>query len=128
MHKRITSYLGISAALFAVPLVASAQELGNIEALVQSFGNIIDMLIPIAFTLILLAFFWGLARYVMNADDEEARDQGKRIMIGGIIALFVASAIWGIIGFLENALLGGESEKTEESPGTSIERDFDSIA
>jgi len=120
MRRTISFSAALITGIFAVPHVAAAQELGNIQTLVESFGNIVDALIPIAFALILLAFFWGLAKYVMNADDEEARDQGKYIMIGGIIALFVAAAIWGIIQFLETAILG-ENADTTEQPVPGIE-------
>jgi len=111
------------AGLFLMPLVTSAQDggnLDNIDNLIESFGGIINDLIPIAFALILLGFFWGLAKYVRNADDPEAKKEGRSIMIAGVLALFVAAAIWGIVNFLEQALLGDEAETTRGAPGVDV--------
>jgi len=97
----------VYATLVLGPVVAFATgdgDLGNIESLVKSVGGIVDLLIPIVVGIALLAFFWGLARYIFSAGDEDAKAQGRRIMIGGIIALFVIVSIWGIIGFIGEAL------------------------
>lgn len=91
--------------LWALPFLALAQnDLGNISDLVDSLGGIVSALLPIVVGIALLAFFWGLATYIFNAGNEDAKDRGKRIMIGGIIALFVAVSIWGIVGFIGDAL------------------------
>jgi|AntDeeMinimDraft_6_1070357.scaffolds.fasta_scaffold03583_4 hypothetical protein len=84
------------------PAVASAQ-LGNVNDLVTNLQYIINALIPLVAAIALLAFFYGLAKYIFQADDEEAKDQGKRIMIGGIIALFLIAAIGGIVEFIIDA-------------------------
>ena len=52
----------------------------------------------------LLGFFWGLAQFVFAAGDEDKKAQGRQHMIWGIIALFVMVAVWGLVGFLGNAL------------------------
>lgn len=103
--------------LWALPFLALAQELGNIETLVESIGDIVNLLLPIVIGIALLAFFWGLATYIFNAGNEDAKDKGKRIMIGGIIALFVAVAIWGIIGFIGSALGIDTQEDLGNVPG-----------
>ena len=94
--------LFIALGIFALPVVAVAQ-LGNVQNIVGQFGNIIQMLIPIAFALALLFFFYGLARFILAAGDEEKREQGKSIMIWGIVALFVMASIWGIVRFIGDA-------------------------
>ena len=106
--------LAIGVLLFA-PLSASAQQLGNLGNLVEQLGRIIDKLIPIVFSIALLVFFWGLAKYILAAGSEEAKDQGRRIMIGGIIALFVMASIWGIVYFIGQAL-GIDAEQSIPVP------------
>ncbi|OHA93375.1 MAG: hypothetical protein A3D37_02125 [Candidatus Zambryskibacteria bacterium RIFCSPHIGHO2_02_FULL_38_22] len=67
-----------------------------------------NILIPLAFTLALLFFFWGVAKYIWSAGD--AKEEGKKIMVWGVIALFVMSSIWGIITVLKSDLgIGDES-------------------
>ena len=78
--------------------------LGNINTLVTSLGNIVELLIPIAFAVALLFFFWGLAQYILAAGSDEAKAQGKNMMIWGVIALFVMASVWGIVAFIGQAL------------------------
>ena len=59
---------------------------------------------PIAFAAALLFFFWGLAQYVLAAGNEEGKVDGKTKMLWGIIALFVMASVWGIVGFIGDAL------------------------
>lgn len=62
--------------------------------------------IPIVMSLAVLAFFWGLAKFILNAGSEEARDEGKNVMKWGIVALFVLVSVWGIVAFISNDILG----------------------
>ncbi len=93
----------IGTLLFA-PMFAFAQQLGNITTLIRSIGNIIQILIPITAALALLYFFWGLAKFILNSADEEKRSEGKHIMIWGVVALFVIVSVWGLTGFIGDAL------------------------
>jgi len=74
--------------------------------LIDSVTNIVSKdLIPIAFALCLLYFFWGVAMYIrVFSGSEKAAEEGKRIMFYGVIALFIVSSIWGIIGFIRTEL------------------------
>ncbi len=112
--------LVISASLFLVPTFAFAQQLSNITRLITSVRNIVDILIPLTAALALLAFFWGLARfiYAISNGDDDARDKGKNIMIWGIVALFVIVSVWGLVQFVGNALLDGNTGPTTQNiPG-----------
>ncbi|MCK5060073.1 MAG: hypothetical protein KAR00_02975 [Candidatus Pacebacteria bacterium] len=94
-------------ALFAIlgaPVIAFAQNLSNVQTLVQAIGSIVDLLIPIAFAAALLFFFWGLAMYLLAGGNEEAQTKGKTMMLWGVIALFVMASIWGIVAFINQAL------------------------
>lgn len=66
-------------------------------------NNILSPLIPILITIALIVFLWGVARYVIKgADDEKEREQGKQIMIYGIIGLFVMVSVWGLVAIVSN--------------------------
>ena len=93
------------------PLVALAQNtnLSGIERAIQDIGGIVKLLIPIVAGIALLAFFFGLAKYIFQADDEDARKKGKEIMIAGIVSLFLIAAIGGIIEVLGD-ILGVDSD------------------
>ena len=95
-------------ALLTVPGFVMAQTntatplLDTLGTIITAIKNIVEILTPIAFVLILLAFFWGLAKFVMNAGNEEKKAEGKQLMIYGVIALFVAASIWGIVNVLQS--------------------------
>ncbi|PIR38243.1 MAG: hypothetical protein COV34_01350 [Candidatus Zambryskibacteria bacterium CG10_big_fil_rev_8_21_14_0_10_42_12] len=89
--------------LGAMPFIASAQ-LENIEDIVVSIGDIIDLLVPIVFALAILYFFWGLAQFILASGDETARAEGRQKMIWGIVAIAVMASIWGLVFFLQDAV------------------------
>jgi hypothetical protein len=70
-----------------------------------AFGIVTNTLIPLAFALCLFYFFWGVAKYIREgATSDKAAEEGKRIMIWGVVGLFVAFSIWGIISFIKSEL------------------------
>lgn len=104
MNTLITKVSGtvlVAAAAF-LPQIASAQNT-TLDDFLTDIQDIINDILPIIAALALLAFFWGLAVYVFQADDDEAKQKGKNIMIAGIVALFLMAAIGGIIEFLTGA-------------------------
>ncbi len=91
-------------AIYALPALALAQgtgiDLGSFDQAVLDIDTIVGNLIPVVTALALLFFFWGLARFILAAGDESAKEEGKRIMIWGVVALFVMAAVWGLIQFI----------------------------
>jgi hypothetical protein len=85
---------------FFAPLVAFAQGgtlytvLGVMKDAVWQLGWILPIL---AF----VVFFYGLARFVLSSGDAKKAEEGKGIMIWGLVAIFVLLSLMGIIGFLE---------------------------
>jgi|SRR3989338_322212 len=78
----------------------------GIKDLIIAVGGLINPLIVILVGAALLVFFWGLAKFIFRVGgDEKAVEGGKRLMIWGLIALFIMISVWGIIRFMQNALL-----------------------
>lgn len=62
-----------------------------------------DSIIPLIFALATVMFIWGVVKFfIINADEEAKREQGKQYMIWGIIALAVMLSVWGLVGVLKN--------------------------
>ena len=72
----------------------------NFSELVCLFVNLISTAIPVVAGIAVLVFFWGLAKFVLKAGSENDREEGKQIMLWGIIALFVLVSLSGIIVFI----------------------------
>ena len=87
--------------LAVLPGSANAQVLSG---MLSGFAGFIQSLIPVAFGLAVIAFFYGVARYIYNSGSDKAAEEGRRIMVGGIIGLFVITSIWGIVAFLQSQL------------------------
>lgn len=102
----------ILAAIVLVPGLAYAQSLSNLETLLRSIGRLISLALPIVVAIALLAFFWGLVKFIFAG--EEAKKEGQHLMIWGLVALFVMVSVWGIIGFFQREL----NLPSTTSPGT----------
>lgn len=91
------------AGILTLPTMAFAA-LTALNNLAIGIGTVVTTLIPIVMGLAVLVFFWGLVKYIANADDEGAKESGKNLMIWGMVALFVMVALWGILGFVQTEL------------------------
>lgn len=96
MIRKLT---GGGAIAFLAPAVALAQT-ATIEGVLNKVKAILDIVVPILVTLAVVYFFWGLGQYILNSGNEEAKEEGRSRMIGGIIALFVMVSIWGLVGLI----------------------------
>lgn len=110
--KRISSVV-VVAALALLPMLALAQQQGdpnlsNLQTLLKAIGNLVNLATPIVVGLALLAFFWGLVKYIFSADSDDAKKQGVRLMVGGIIAIFVIVSIVGIVRWIGTSLGVGQ--------------------
>lgn len=94
-------FLSLGALVF-FPNVSNAQI--GLKELIIDAGYIINLLIPIAASLALLYFFWGLAKFVWNSGSEDGVEEGRQVMKWGIVALFVIVSIWGIVFFIQEQL------------------------
>jgi hypothetical protein len=87
--------------LLTAPLVANAITApATFAAFIQILLDIVKILLPVVVLGSLLAFFWGIGRFIGSAGDEKNLASGKQLMIWGIVGLFVMVSVWGIISFL----------------------------
>lgn len=81
----------------------------NLQGVLGYFTCLInDSVIPFIFAIAIAMFIWGAVKFfIINADEEAKREQGKQFMIWGIIALAVMMSVWGLVGILTSTF--GES-------------------
>ena len=94
----------ISTLLMLFPSIAFAQSLSNVQILVNAIGVIARTLVPILMVIAMLAFFWGLIRYIWGSQGEASKVDGKKIMIAGLVSLFIMACVWGIVILAANSL------------------------
>ena len=118
MKNKIIAAIVTSAAV--APAFVFAQSLieTRITSILGTVRVVIFNLIPVAFALAVLYFFYGMAKYILDSGNEEQKLAGKNIMINGIIALFVMVSIYGIINLLSN--FTGADNNTAVSPTITL--------
>jgi len=115
--KISTAFLALTA-----PLVTFGQagpDLAYLESAIDSIGSLVAQLIPIVIAIGLLFFIWGLVQFIAASGDEAAKEEGKRKMVWGILALFVIVAVWGLVGILAD-LTGIEVGGTVDTPSVDF--------
>jgi phosphate starvation-inducible membrane PsiE len=93
------------AALFLSPSVLYAAparvRTGTFEELARDISSlIIGPLFVLILGAILIVFLFGLAKFIFSLGNTEDIEDGKRLMVLGIIALFVAFSFWGLVAML----------------------------
>ena len=98
------------------PVFAQAQAFRGLKSLLASIGGLINTIIPVLFALWLVYFFWGLSQFILHdAGNDKTREEGKKKMLWGIVALFVFAAIFGIL-----TLIGGTLNISTGGTGNGI--------
>lgn len=104
MSRLLTlAFLALPSAALAAPAIT------NFKSLIRVLVDLLNVAIPIIMSLALLAFFWGVFLFVRNSDSGEQKEEGRRIMVWGIIALFVMAAFFGIVRVVQDTFFGGSS-------------------
>lgn len=88
--------------IVVLPFVVSAQT--TLFSLKDRILGWINQLIPIAFALALLLFFYGLAKFILNSGSSDAKEEGRNLMVWGVTAFFVMASLGGFVLFLQNTL------------------------
>lgn len=79
--------------------ICTASSMKSIEGIINWGTCLLSRsVVPLLFALAVVAFIWGVIQFYLNPENEEKRKKGKSFIVGGLIALFVMVAMWGIIG------------------------------
>lgn len=113
MKKIITG-----AALLSVPMLTFAQG-ANAFSILATLRAFIDRLIPFLIAAGLAYFIYGVVKYVI-AGDADDKEKAKKVIIQGLIGLFIMLSVWGIIGVFQRTFQVGNSEITQSNiPGVN---------
>ncbi len=114
MKKNTRKYLIPCVSFLMLPALVFAQnpnpnpDLGFVSNLSNQTLSVVDGFIPLALAIAMLVFIWGLVVFISQSGNEQAKEEGKRKMIWGIIALFVIVSVWGLVALLQTLVgVGG---------------------
>jgi len=91
--------------VLGLPVVSYAQ--ATLRSIVTD--NVLPLftaLIGLIMTLSVLAFILGVARFMYTSGDDKSRAEGKKMMLWGIIALFLMVALWGVVALVKTTFFG----------------------
>lgn len=57
-------------------------------------------ILPLLLALAIAVFIYGVIQYAINAQEEKKREEGKKFITWGIVAVAVIVSIWGLIALL----------------------------
>lgn len=108
------------AALFLFPYLVSAGNVVNnsttdgVGGLLDSIADVVSLIVPVLVGAGVAVFFWGLVKFVSHAGDEKTLEDGKQLMIWGMIGIFVMVALWSLVGYIQTEL-GLDTADTPEN-------------
>lgn len=88
---------------------------GTFQDLMTTFQGVISPLVPLIVSLGVLIFFWGLIKYIRSADDPKTREEGRQLIIYGVIAIFVMISMWGLVNVIVDTVFGGSDTLLQDS-------------
>ena len=107
MRFKITAILVSLAAIFPAIVHGAVRPPNNFRELVGIVTDIIGTLIILVFALTFIAFMWGIIKgWIIGGGDTEGVDEGKKVILTGIIVLVIMSSIWGILALLKTSFFG----------------------
>lgn len=112
----------MKAFLFAIFLLAPAVALAaeapkTINQVFADFSLFtVALYIP---TLVIVGFITllaGVIKFIRAGDNEEMRESGRKVMIYGIVVLFVMISFWGFVRLLSKSFLGSDIQLNNYLP------------
>jgi hypothetical protein len=76
----------------------------DVTGLITNISDVFSALVPILIGGAIIAFLFGVLRFVFNAGKEDKRAEGRNFMIYGLIGIVVMVSVWGLVRFVMNTL------------------------
>lgn len=92
------AFVGLLAATAAVPSMAAAQT--TFGTILGTIGGLINTIIPILIAGALAYFIYGVIKFI-TASDGDAKGDARKVVIQGVIGLFIIMSVWGLVGVIQ---------------------------
>lgn len=123
--KKALSFSSLALAALALPLVSlAATSINNISDVGQFIIDTINnLVVPVLFAIAFIVFLWGaFDSFILGANDEEKKDNGKNLMLYGIIGFFVMVSVWGLVNILTGTIsFGNNSGPSTGTPKAGVQ-------
>ena len=119
--KKALALTSLTLSVFALPLVSFAA-INNISD-VGSFviNTINNVIVPVLFAIAFIVFLWGaFSTFILGANSGEAKENGKNLMLWGLIGFFVMVSVWGLVNILTGSVSFGNSSQATLPAARSV--------
>lgn len=99
--KKIAIIILLFPAIVFAQAGPEASDIKNIPDIINLFVEIGLALIPFMGAVAFVTFLFGVGKFIKAAGNEREVKDSKKILIWGVIGMFVMATIWGIITFLK---------------------------
>ena len=104
MSKISLPFISITVGAIVAPSLAFAS-LSTIDDVLDYLITAATPLLSILIGIAVVVFFWGIVKTIAHGGDETAREEGKQLMIWGMLGFVVMVSFWAIIGFLQESFI-----------------------
>ena len=73
-----------------------------VRYLIEDIGTVVANVLA---SVVILYFLYGAGNYVLHAEDEEKRAEGRKMMLYGIIAIAVMVSLWALVRIITTTIL-----------------------
>jgi len=78
---------------------------GSTQQILDTLAEeILNPIVGLLFAGALAYFIYGVIVYIADADDKDARTEGKKHMLYSVIGLVIMAGVWGIIDLIANTI------------------------
>ena len=121
MKKALALTSGVLTA-FAVPLVSLAA-VNNISDVGTFIINTINnIIVPVLFAVAFIVFLYSVFKtFIVGQGSEEAKEQGKNLMLWGLIGFFVMVSVWGLVNILTGTVSFGNNAAPSTVPSSGVQ-------
>lgn len=79
----------------------------DVDTLIERIGTLIlGPIIALLFAIATLYFLWGVTKFIMNIDNEQAREEGKNSMIYGVVGMFIMVSAYALVQIIGRTVIG----------------------
>jgi len=95
---------GVTATVLVVPFIAVAapEDINSVPKLIAYVSTkLLEPIVGVLFVLATIVFIWGVIQYVVGSQgNEQQLVLGKKVMVWGIIGMFIMASSWGVVKIL----------------------------
>jgi uncharacterized membrane protein YidH (DUF202 family) len=94
----------VSLLLPAVALAQIPPVIDTVDKIFLAAEGLINRAAPFLIGLAVFLVMWGVFKFITSAGDETKRAEAQKLVLWGVIGVFVMISIWGFVNILRNTL------------------------